>query len=86
MSHTLWRKGGNDCRKFQKSEDDQLRALVLQFGESNWKLISLHMNRRNARQCRERYKNYLSPAFKHTPWSEEEERLLSEKVSELGPK
>jgi hypothetical protein len=44
------------------------------------------MGRRNARQCRERYKNYLSPQFHNDPWTPAEERLLTEKVKELGQK
>jgi hypothetical protein len=72
--------------KFLKSEDDQLRALVDRFGEADWNLISSHMNRRNARQCRERYKNYLSPVYRNTPWSTDEEQLLAQKVNELGQK
>jgi hypothetical protein len=44
------------------------------------------MNRRNARQCRERYKNYLSPNYRNTPWSPDEEHLLAQKVKELGQK
>jgi hypothetical protein len=77
---------GYGRHKFLKSEDEQLRALVDRFGEADWNLISSHMNRRNARQCRERYKNYLSPVYRNTPWSTDEEHLLAEKVNELGQK
>jgi hypothetical protein len=72
--------------KFLKAEDDQLRLLVAKFGESNWNLIALYMSRRNARQCRERYRNYLSPNLQPTPWTSEEETRLCEKVREFGPK
>lgn len=75
------------CRnKFLKAEDDLLRQLVEQYGESNWTLISSHMRRRTARQCRERYKNYLSPKVRNAPWTPEEEALLTKKVKEIGPK
>jgi hypothetical protein len=63
-----------------------LCRLVEKYGETNWNLISGFMNRRNARQCRERYKNYLSPTFRNTPWTPEEEEQLAQKVKELGPK
>jgi hypothetical protein len=72
--------------KFLKSEDDLLRRLVEKYGETDWNLVSSFMSRRNARQCRERYKNYLSPIFRNTPWTEAEEELLSQKVREIGPK
>jgi hypothetical protein len=72
--------------KFLKAEDDQLRLLVSHYGESDWNLISRFMSRRNARQCRERYKNYLSPTCHRSEWTAEEEALLSEKVKEFGTK
>jgi hypothetical protein len=69
---------------FLKAEDDQLRLLVTKFGETNWKLIANFMVRRDARQCRERYHNYLSPLVRNIPWTAKEEALLIEKVNELG--
>jgi hypothetical protein len=77
---------GMSRHKFLKAEDDQLRSLVERFGEKNWTLISSYMKRRTPRQCRERYKNYLSPAVSNRPWSAEEEVLLVEKVNQLGQK
>ena len=44
------------------------------------------MNGRNARQCRERWKHYLSSNRGKSPWTEEEDKLLLEKMEELGPK
>jgi hypothetical protein len=73
-------------QKFLPGEDDMLRSLVGQYGDRNWSVIASYMKRRSARQCRERYKNYLSPAISTRPWSEEEEALLTEKVAELGQK
>jgi hypothetical protein len=72
--------------KFLKAEDDLLRILVEKYGETDWNLVSSFMGRRNARQCRERYKNYLSPSFRNTPWTQAEEDLLTQKVREFGPK
>lgn len=73
-------------RKFQKEEDERLRNLVDHFGENNWPLIASHMHGRTARQCRERYKNYLSPKVNNRPWTQDEEDLLAAKVRELGQK
>jgi hypothetical protein len=85
--HLLFAAKQNCARhKFLKAEDDQLRVLVNRYGEQNWNLISSHMNRRNARQCRERYKNYLSPNYRNTPWTPDEEEILAAKVKELGSK
>ena len=71
-------------RKFQKQEDEMLRFLVDRFGDVNWQMIAAHMGGRTARQCRERYRNYLSPKISNRPWTPEEEELLTQKVSELG--
>jgi hypothetical protein len=72
--------------KFLPAEDEMLRKLVEKYGETNWNLISSFMDRRNARQCRERYKIYLSPSVRNTPWTPEEEEQLTQKVKEFGPK
>jgi hypothetical protein len=79
-------KHGLSRHKFQKYEDELLRQLVEKYGDRNWNLISRFMSRRNARQCRERYKNYLSPNFRNSPWTADEEELLAGKVKEIGPK
>jgi hypothetical protein len=77
---------GSSRHKFLKAEDDLLRDLVSRFGEQNWNIIASFMKRRSARQCRERYKNYLSPRVNTRPWLPEEEELLTAKVGELGQK
>jgi hypothetical protein len=75
------------CRqKFVKAEDDLLIQLVHQFGEKSWATVAQYMKRRTARQCRERYKNYLSPSVSNRPWSEAEDELLTQKVRECGQK
>jgi hypothetical protein len=44
------------------------------------------LGNRTARQCRERYKNYLAPSIRIAPWTPEEDALLLQKYRELGPK
>jgi hypothetical protein len=83
-SRALALHGGR--HKFLKAEDDLLRSLVEKYGEMDWNLVSSFMGRRNARQCRERFKNYLSPSFRNAPWTQSEEELLTQKVGEIGPK
>jgi hypothetical protein len=77
---------GSSRHKFLKAEDDVLRGLVGRFGEQNWNIIASFMKRRSARQCRERYKNYLYPGVNTRPWLPEEEELLTAKVAEFGQK
>ncbi|EAY14130.1 Myb-like DNA-binding domain containing protein [Trichomonas vaginalis G3] len=70
--------------KFTKAEDELLKSLVEKYGEANWVVVSAQMKTRSPRQCRERYKNYLSPKIQNGPWTPEEEALLVEKVKEFG--
>ena len=72
-------------RKFSHEEDEMLKLLIQQMGTSNWKNIAQRMPNRSARQCRERWKNYLSPGLQIGVWSEEEDRLLEKLRNEMGP-
>jgi hypothetical protein len=72
--------------KFTSADDEQLRLLVEQFGDSDWFLISDQMNGRNARQCRERWVNYLAPTLNNAPWTPAEDMLLLQKYRDLGCK
>lgn len=71
---------------FSPEEDSTLKSLVLQSIEPDWKAIASQMGNRTPRQCRERYKNYLSPDLSTRPWSETEDAILTEKVHEIGKK
>ncbi|OHT01280.1 Myb-like DNA-binding domain containing protein [Tritrichomonas foetus] len=76
---------GNKKRfKFTSDEDILLTSLVTKFGEDNWALISRHMINRSIRQCRERWRNYLSPNVRTDPFSPEEDAVLVEKVRVFG--
>jgi hypothetical protein len=72
--------------KFSHEEDDRLRALVEQYGTKSWKEVAHSMETRNARQCRERYNNYLKPDLRQDDWKTEEDLLLERKYMEYGGK
>ncbi|OHS95996.1 Myb-like DNA-binding domain containing protein [Tritrichomonas foetus] len=72
--------------KFLPEEDLQLKELVTKYGSNAWEIISSKMPGRNPRQCRERWKHYLSSDRGKAPWTQEEDRLLYEKMEEFGPK
>lgn len=75
------------CRRsFSPEEDDKLKTLVEKHGESNWNAVAAEMPGRNVRQCRERWKHYLSPEVSNLPWTPEEDELLLQKTQELGSK
>jgi hypothetical protein len=72
--------------KFTKEEDEILIRLVGQVGTSDWSRVAQLFGSRNARQCRERYTNYLNPDLKAGEWTPEEDALLFHKAREYGPK
>ena len=72
--------------KFSKEEDIRLKILYLQFGGHKWNIISLHMNGRTPRQCRDRWKHYLSPETNTAKWTKEEDEFLIQKFKEFGKK
>jgi hypothetical protein len=71
--------------KFSPSEDALLKGAVADFGVDDWRRIARLVPGRNARQCKERWENYLSPSIGNAPWTPEEEQLLLQRYSEIGP-
>lgn len=64
--------------RFSEQEDDRIRELVAVYGVNNWIQVGKLMPTRNARQCRERYKNYLRPTLNRGEWTKEEDDKLLE--------
>lgn len=71
-------------RKFTIEEDERLRELVNKYGARRWRTIAQYMPGRSAKQCRDRYCDYLNPNYFNGEWSPEEDRLLLEKYREIG--
>ena len=76
-TNTIFRKIN---RRFTKDEDELLKKLVQQYGDKNWLAISKQMPKRNSRQCKDRWFQYLCPTTNLTPWSLEELQSLEELV------
>jgi hypothetical protein len=72
--------------KFTSDEDALLIQAVQRFGILNWKTISNQIKTKNARQCKERWDNYLNPSINTSEWSSEEDDFLLKKFEEFGPK
>lgn len=72
--------------RFTKEEDDRLKNIVeSQKDRIDWNQISLLMDGRTPRQCRERYTNYLRPNLLNGAWTEEEDRILDKLYEKMGP-
>ena len=71
---------------FKKEEDEKIKKLVKIFGTRHWDLVAQFMEGRTAKQCRDRYSNYLIPGFFQGEWSDEEDSLLIKLYKENGPK
>ena len=72
--------------KFTPYEDMMLTNIVMTAGCKNWFEVADHMKTRNARQCRDRWNNYLNPYLRNDPWTEDEDKLLLEKYKIYGTK
>jgi hypothetical protein len=69
--------------KFRPEEDQMLRGLVDRFGVHSWSEIACAMPGRSLRQCRDRWKHYLS-GKPNNPWTPEEDQILIQHVQEYG--
>jgi hypothetical protein len=72
--------------KFSADEDALLVSLVHQFGTECWAKVAKLIDGRNARQCRDRWLNYLSPEVSLAPWTMDEEVMLMRTFIEFGPR
>ncbi|XVF63192.1 hypothetical protein PTKIN_Ptkin09bG0068400 [Pterospermum kingtungense] len=66
-------KGG----AWKNTEDEILKAAVMQYGKHQWARISSLLVRKSAEQCKARWYEWLDPSIKKTEWTgEEDEKLL----------
>jgi hypothetical protein len=72
--------------KFEPWEDARLLEVVPAHGAVNWHEIAAHFPGRNARQCRERWTNYVNPGLVKSEWTEAEDQILMQTYCEVGPK
>lgn len=75
MSSNGYKARKNSVR-FSSYEDALLKSLVSALGEGNWCEIAKHFSSRNAKRCKERWYQYLSPDVNKDPWTVEEENKL----------
>ena len=72
--------------RFTPEEDEKLKLLIKKYGENDWNTISKKMKKRNPRQCKDRWTNYLSPNLDFSPQTEEDDKKLVELYGQYGSK
>lgn len=70
--------------KFTKTEDLKLKDLIEKYSTNDWKKIAKHLPPRTARQCRERWCNYIDPNLSQEPWTPEEDEVLLKIHEQIG--
>jgi len=69
-------------RSWSAEEDLRVREHVKVYGACRWSKVCLPD--RVGKQCRERWFNHLNPSICKGPWSEEEEKILTESHAKHG--
>lgn len=73
-------------KRFTPEEDARLKALASSDSFSRWEQIASKMPGRTARQCRDRYNNYLYKQITSAPWTAEEDKYILKMYQKIGPK
>ena len=71
--------------KFTAAEDALIVDVASKMTEVDWKTVAEILGTRTARQCRERYRNYLSPDVCNKDWTPSDDKLLEEQFQIYGP-
>lgn len=74
---------------FTKEEDIKLKKLVKLYNKKSsidWFIIAQQMETRNARQCKDRWLNFLDRKINRKPFTAEENLLILQKVTQIGKK
>ena len=76
----------NTGGRWNKIEDNKLRAAVQELGPRNWKKISMFAfnGARTDVQCLHRWQKVLRPGLVKGPWSKEEDKIVFDLVTEHG--
>ncbi|OHS95138.1 Myb-like DNA-binding domain containing protein [Tritrichomonas foetus] len=63
-------------KRFSGQEDSTLKHVIQELNVRNWEEAAKYLPGRTARQCRDRYNNYLFKEISNKPWSEEEDLII----------
>jgi hypothetical protein len=70
--------------RFSPKEDAVIMSAKMADPPESWNTIAKRLKRRTARQCRDRWMQYLAPEINSGPWTPEEDQLLVDKINEIG--
>ena len=73
-------------KSWTPEEDDQLCAVVAQRGAGKWTELAEYFERKNPKQCRERWHNILDPSICREPFSPAEDSVIISNVTAVGTK
>jgi hypothetical protein len=84
MTIRLLNRPGQMGRRWESTEDDQLKALFEKYGR-RWGVIASHMENRSATQVVARWEKCLNPSLCKGSFTPEEDQMIIEHVSIHGP-
>ncbi|KAM8863154.1 v-myb avian myeloblastosis viral oncogene homolog-like 2a isoform 2-T2 [Spinachia spinachia] len=86
-SDTADKKAGAKCKvKWSEEEDKNLKILISNFGQKDWKTIASFLPGRTDFNCMHRWKKHLDPDLIKGFWSKEEDEKIVELVEVFGTK
>ncbi|XP_071691251.1 uncharacterized protein [Rutidosis leptorrhynchoides] len=73
--------------EWTRSEDEELRCAVAEYGDTNWQLVASTLEGRTGTQCSNRWKKTLNPLRKRVgKWDKDEDKRLKIAVRLFGAK
>lgn len=78
-------KPGLKKGQWKSDEDEKLRTMVKRIG-MDWSKLSMHVEGRTAKQCRERWKHHLDPSVSKSEWTPSEDQIILDLHAKLGNK
>jgi myb proto-oncogene protein len=81
---TSRRRSRNFGKTWTMEEDEQLRLLVSERGARKWSNIAKCFDRKNSKQCRERWHNILDPMINWEPFEAPEDEIIIKMVKIEG--
>jgi hypothetical protein len=81
---TSRRRSRNFGKTWTMEEDEQLRLLVSERGARKWSNIAKCFERKNSKQCRERWHNILDPLINWEPFETPEDEIIIKMVKIEG--